>query len=158
MQAPQQIQPRGLAGYLEVMSKSVFQTGISWRVVEAQWPGIHDAFRGFDPDALAALTPDDLDALAQDTRIIRNRRKIEAILTNSRTMQALEHQHGSFPAYLRSHGEFEALVKDLRKRFKFVGDMGAYHFLWVVGEPVPPYEEWRRSRGITPPADAHSHG
>jgi hypothetical protein len=26
--------------------------------------------------------------------------------------------------------------------------MGIYHFLWVVSEPVPEYEEWRRSHGV----------
>ena len=54
---------RGLADYREVMSKSVFQTGISWRVVESKWPGIQDAFRRFEPAALATLTPDDLRAV-----------------------------------------------------------------------------------------------
>ena len=41
-------------------------------------------------------------------------------------------------------------VKDLRKQFKFLGEMGAYHFLWVVGEEVPPYEEWSARRGMPP--------
>ena len=27
-------------------------------------------------------------------------------------------------------------------RFKFLGDAGTFHFLWVVGEDVPDYEEW----------------
>jgi hypothetical protein len=33
MEAPKQIKPRRLGDYLEVMSKAVFQTGISWKVV-----------------------------------------------------------------------------------------------------------------------------
>ncbi len=96
------------------------------------------------------MTALDLEALEKDPRVIRNRRKIEAIVQNARTMQALAEQHGSFTAYLRSHGGFEPLVKDLRKRFKFVGEMGAYHFLYVVGEEVPPYEEWCASHGVAP--------
>jgi hypothetical protein len=39
-------------------------------------------------------------------------------------------------------------VKDLRKQFKFVGDMGAYHFLWIVSEEVPPYEEWIKRNAL----------
>jgi 3-methyladenine DNA glycosylase Tag len=46
---PKKIKPQSLADYLEVMSKSVFQTGISWKVVEAKWPGTREAFHGFDP-------------------------------------------------------------------------------------------------------------
>ncbi len=158
MQAPEKIQPRSLADYLEVMSKSVFQTGMSWKVVGVKWPGIREAFRGFDPAAVVALTPDDLDALTKDTRVIRNRRKIEAIVHNAHEMLELEREHGSpstgsgqgFRSYLRSHGGFEGTVADLRKRFKFLGDTGCYHFLWVVNEDVPAYEDWCASRGRTP--------
>ena len=32
--APEQIEPRTLGVYLEVMSKAVFQSGMSWSVVE----------------------------------------------------------------------------------------------------------------------------
>lgn len=148
MQAPEKIQPRGLGDYLSVMSKSVFQSGISWRVVEAKWTGIREAFRDFDPAALQALTASDLEALEKDHRVIRNRRKIEAILENARTMRELEEHFGSFQAYLRSHGGFEQTAADLRKRFRFLGDVGAYDFLYVVGENVPSHEAWL-ARGRT---------
>jgi len=145
--APPQIEPQGLGDYLEVMSRSVFQTGISWKVVDNKWPGIREAFRGFDAQAVAQMTPDDLDALSSDTRVIRNRRKLEAIVGNAARMVEIEEEHGTFRDYLRSHGDFEATVADLRKQFKFLGDTGAYVFLYIVGEQVPPHEEWMASRG-----------
>ena len=147
MNPPEQINPTKLGDYLDVMSKAVFQTGISWRVVESKWAGTREVFRDFDPSTLVELTPDDVDAMAIDTRIIRNRRKIEAIIGNARRMLELEQQHGGFRDYLRSHGsDFEALVKDLRKNFKFLGDMGAFYFLYVVGEQVPDHEQFMASR------------
>ena len=145
--APEQITPQRLGDYLEVMSKAVFQTGISWRVVDSKWPSIREALRGFDPVALANLTPPDLDDLCQDTRVIRNRRKLEAIVGNARRMLDLNESHGAFRDYLRSHSDFQETVKDLRKQFKFLGDTGCYYFLYVVGEEVPSYEEWCASRG-----------
>src|SRR5437763_782685 len=39
MEAPKRIRPKGLADYLEVMTKAAFQSGISWRVIEAKWTG-----------------------------------------------------------------------------------------------------------------------
>ena len=150
MPAPERIEPQTLGDYLEVMSRSVFQSGISWRVVEAKWPDIRDAFRGFDAEAVASLTEPDIDELATDKRVIRNRRKLAAIAGNARRMVELEEEHGSFRDYLRSHDDFDERVKDLRKQFKFVGEMGAYHFLWVVGDEVPDYETWCASRGLTP--------
>ncbi len=142
MEEPKRIKPQSLADYLEVMSKSVFQTGISWRVVDAKWPGIKEAFRGFEPRVISSLTVAEIDELVQDKRIIRNRRKIEAIVANASRLLELDSQYGSFKKYLRSFNSFEELTKDLRKNFKFLGEMGAYHFLWVVGEKVPSWEEW----------------
>ncbi|MCC7364659.1 MAG: DNA-3-methyladenine glycosylase I [Dehalococcoidia bacterium] len=150
MEAPQQVDATSLADYLEVMTKAVFQSGMSWAVVEAKWPGFRAAFHDFDPDRVALTSPDELDALTSDARIIRNRKKIEATIENARTMVALAHEHGSFPAYLGSHDGFEATVKDLRRRFKFMGEMGCFYFLYVVRESVPTYEEWCVSRGRVP--------
>jgi DNA-3-methyladenine glycosylase I len=155
MHEPQRIQPEKLADYLEVMSKSIFQTGISWQVVENKWPGIQQALRGFDPDTIAHFTFRDVDELVEDKRVIRNRRKLEAIVFNARRLLELDKEYGGFQSYLRSHGGFEATVKDLRKQFKFVGEMGAYHFLYVVGEEVPPYQDWAASRGVKPFTSPH---
>jgi 3-methyladenine DNA glycosylase Tag len=150
MEAPKQIKPKSLADYLEVMSKVAFQSGMSWAIVENKWEGTREAFLGFDPIKVASLTTKQIDALAGDTRLIRNRRKIEGVVHNARTMIELEEQYGAFKKYLRSHESFEPLVKDMRKRFKFLGDFGAFYFLYVVGEPVPEYEVWCASRGRTP--------
>jgi DNA-3-methyladenine glycosylase I len=146
MQAPTQITPTGLADYLDVITRAVFQSGMSWRVVEAKWTGFRDAFAGFDPAAVAAFTDEDVERLAADARIIRNRRKIEATVTNAQAMLALEDDEpGGFAGWLRSRGDFEATVAALRGEFRFLGDMGAYYFLYVVGEPTPAHEEWMKT-------------
>ena len=139
--APPQVKPKRLGDYLEVMSKAVFQSGMSWQVVNKKWDGIRDAFRDFDAEAVARLGEREIDALTQDTRVIRNRRKIEAIIENANRMLALEAEHGGFRKYLRSHGGFEATVADLRKQFKFVGESGCYIFLYIVGEEVKKLRE-----------------
>jgi 3-methyladenine DNA glycosylase Tag len=143
MEPPQQITPTKLADYLEVLTKAVFESGMSWRIVENKWPGFREAFHAFDPGTIAAYTPADIDRLAADTRIIRNQRKIESTIHNAQTMLALEAEFGSFKAYLSAQEDFWVTVKDMRKRFKHVGDFGAYYFLYVVGEPVPEHHEFR---------------
>jgi 3-methyladenine DNA glycosylase Tag len=142
MQPPERIKPGKLADYLDVLTRAVFQSGISWRVVDAKWPGTRAAMYEFDPNKLADLTPEDVDRLAQDQRLVRNRRKIEATVANAETMLELDRQFGGFKRYLESFGDFEATAADLVKRFKYLGDMGAYYFLHVVGEPVPAHEDW----------------
>jgi 3-methyladenine DNA glycosylase Tag len=141
-QEPKRITVRSDADYLSVLSQAVFQSGISWRVVEAKWPGTVEAFKGFDPTKVANLTPNQVDALTEDTRLIRNRRKIEATVDNAETMLALAKEHGTFKKYLRSFPSYDDLQTDLVKRFKFVGPLGAYWFLYVVKEKVPSHAEW----------------
>lgn len=153
MEAPKKIKPKSLADYFEVLTKAVFQSGISWRVVEAKWDGFRHALHGFDPAQVARLTPADVDRLMEDTGIIRNRRKLEATVDNAVEVLALDEEHGGFGRYLRSHGGFEETAADLRRRFRFLGDLGAYYFLYVVGEKVPSHEEWSASRA-TPPKKA----
>ena len=60
MQAPEQIEAASLADYLDVMTRAVFQTGLSWRVIEAKWPGFREAFFSFDPKRVAAFTQEDM--------------------------------------------------------------------------------------------------
>jgi DNA-3-methyladenine glycosylase I len=145
MQAPTQIDPAGLADYLDVITRAVFQSGMSWRVVEAKWDGFREAFAGFEPAAVAAFTDDDVERLAGDARIIRNRRKIEATVTNAQALLDLDAQPGGFAGWLRSHAGFDATVAALRGEFRFLGDMGAYYFLYVVGEDVPTHDEWMKA-------------
>ena len=142
MQAPVQIKPTRLADYLEVLTKAAFQSGMSWQVVDAKWDGFRQAFAGFDPKTVAAFDDEDVERLAEDTRIIRNRAKIEATVHNAGVMLALDGEAGGFVGWLRGRGSFADTVAALRGEFRFVGDMGAYYFLYVVGERVPPHEEW----------------
>ena len=139
---PEQIKPSSLDDYLEVMSKAVFQSGISWKVVEAKWPGTREAFHNFDINKVAALNERDIDALTQDTRVIRNYRKLNAIVSNAQQMISLDEQNSGFENYLRSQDSFDATLTMIRKDFKFMGPTGVYYFLYVVGEQVPPHEEF----------------
>jgi len=139
---PKQIQPKSLDDYLEVMSKAVFQSGISWNVVEAKWEGTREAFHNFDVNTVANLDEHEIDKLTKDTRVIRNYRKLKAIVSNAQKMVELERDYGSFQKYLRAHGDFDAILAAIRKDFKFMGPTGVYFFLYVVGEKVPAHHEF----------------
>lgn len=141
-EAPQQVDPQSLDDYLDVMSKAVFQSGISWKVVEAKWPSTREAFHNFDVQEVANMNEKDIDDLSNDTRVIRNYRKLQAIVTNAQRMLDLEAEHGTFKNYLHSQADFDATLQMVRKDFKFMGPFGIYYFLYVVGEEVPSHEEF----------------
>jgi 3-methyladenine DNA glycosylase Tag len=144
---PPQYTPKSLDDYLEHLSKGVFQAGISWRVVAAKWPTIKEAFHDFKVERVARMTEREIDALVKDERVIRSRPKIAAVVHNAQELLAVERAEG-FKKHLRSFPDYEALAKDLKKRFKFVGDSGVYHFLWTVKHPVPDWREWSKAHGL----------
>lgn len=88
------------ARVLEVMTQCVFQAGFAWKVIEAKWPGFVSAFHSFDPQALVLLSPDDLDRLGQDKRIVRNMQKILTVPQNAQWINVITSQHGSFGQFL----------------------------------------------------------
>jgi 3-methyladenine DNA glycosylase Tag len=141
---PPRAVPENDNGYLEKITQAVFQAGFSWQVVRNKWPNFVTAFADFNIDAVAAFTDEDVERLVEDKGIVRNGRKIEATIYNARLCQELIHEHGSFHNYLRTMNEpdYYIRVKPFIKKFKFMGEMGAYFFFWSVGEDVPPYEEW----------------
>ena len=141
---PEKITPKSLNDYLEIMSKSVFQSGMSWKVVENKWPGTKAAFHGFDVQTVANFNELDIEQLTNDTRVIRNYRKLNAVVSNARKMLELDKEYGSFQKYLRSHGGFDETLNAIRKDFKFMGPTGIYVFLYILGEDVIPHEEFEK--------------
>ena len=142
-EAPPQIEPQSLNDYLEVMTKAVFQSGMSWKVVNSKWPGFRVGFHGFNVAKVAAMDESAIDTLAADPAIIRNRRKIVATVHNAQRLIELEEEHGGdIRNYLRAHGDFYDVLKDVRKQFKYMGDTGTYYWLYVLGEDVPDYGEF----------------
>jgi len=117
-------------------------------VVDAKWPTIKPAFRGFNVERVARMGDREIDKLASDPRVIRSRPKIAAVVHNARVILDLERE-GGFRKHLRSFDDYEELATDLKKRFKFVGDSGTYHFLWTVSETVPDWHDWAKAHGMT---------
>src|SRR5688572_2532572 len=96
MKEPERIKPTKLADYLEVLSKAVFEGGMNWEVIESKWPGFQEAFDGFDPEKIASYSPEDIDRLMADPRIIRNGRKVNATIHNAGAMIEAEKEFGGF--------------------------------------------------------------
>jgi len=99
-----------------------------------------EAFHGFDPEYVANLRPTQVEAIAKNPAVIRNRSKVEATVENANVMLELVAKNGTFHDFLASHPNPEATVQDLKERFHHLGSSSARAFLWRVSEPAP---EWR---------------
>lgn len=84
----------GEAAHLERLTLEAFQSGLSWRTILLKRPAFRAAFHGFDADTVAAYDEDDVARLMADAGIVRNRRKVEAAITNARATVALRERGG----------------------------------------------------------------
>ncbi|MBM4435640.1 MAG: DNA-3-methyladenine glycosylase I [Actinobacteria bacterium] len=137
--------------YFERMMLEVFHAGLNWKLVWNKRDGIRAAFRDFNIRKLANLTPREIDGLLADPRIIRNRKKIEATVTNARTILDLQDEHGSFAAFLNAlpAGEGPKLAV-LKRTFKFLGPGVGRSFLHAAGlEPAPHHPYCFKAAGAT---------
>jgi 8-hydroxy-5-deazaflavin:NADPH oxidoreductase len=128
--------PDDPAFFLEHLSRSVFEAGISWRVVEAKWDGIRDAFHCFDPVQVAAMPPAEIAAVETDSRVIRNKAKIRATVENAREVLSIVDEYGSIRGYLVSFPDAGAAAADMRRRFKFLGDTGVWRLLTSASRDI----------------------
>ena len=139
---PDQIADPSPAAYLEVISRAVFQAGLSWSSIAKNWEAYRAAFDGFDPRRVALYGEADVERLMETQGVLHSARKIRATVENAQALLELDRTHGGIRAYLRAFPDYAALAKDLRSRFKFMGEMNAWYFLFRVREPVPQFEHW----------------
>ena len=80
-----------------------FQAGLSWITILKRRPAFREVFYDFDVHRVAELGPDDVERLMSDSRIIRNRAKIEATIGNARaTLQLCAEAPGALDALVWS--------------------------------------------------------
>src|ERR671910_994525 len=70
-------------GLFELMCLEAFQSGLSWLLILRKRPGFREAFHGFDPEVVGTYGAADVERLLSDSRIVRNRAKIEAAIANA---------------------------------------------------------------------------
>ena len=70
-------------GVFERLVLESFQSGLSWSTILKKREAFRTAFASFIPEAVAAFTDQDRERLMQDAGIVRNKRKIDAAITNA---------------------------------------------------------------------------
>ncbi|MDO5669624.1 MAG: DNA-3-methyladenine glycosylase I [Corynebacterium sp.] len=138
-------------GLFERLSLEAFQAGLSWELVLRKREGFRSAFAGFDPDTVAEFGEADVEKLLDNREIIRNPRKIEAVIRNARATLALR-EEGGLVDLIWSHQpaenlaprtlaeipsrtpESESLSKALKKAgFTFVGPVTCFALMEAIG-------------------------
>ncbi|MFA5676158.1 MAG: DNA-3-methyladenine glycosylase I [Christensenellales bacterium] len=122
------------AELFEKLCLECFQAGLSWRTILYKRDALREAFLGFEPALIARMDAGDVDALMKNSGIIRNKKKIEAVIHNARLHKAQFPDDGDFVRYVYGFSEGAALCADLKKRgYRFIGQTMCVSFLLSVG-------------------------
>ncbi len=130
------------------------QAGLSWETILKRRDHYREAFKQFEPEAVANLSDAYLEALLTNPGIIRNRLKVFSARQNARVFLEIQQEFGSFDRYVwqfiegqprinhpqslqdvpAQTKESDALSKDLKKRgMKFVGSTIMYAYMQAIG-------------------------
>jgi DNA-3-methyladenine glycosylase I len=137
----------------ERVTLEAFQSGLSWLTILRKRENFRRAFDGFEIEKVAAYGDTEIERLLDDAGIVRNRRKIEAAITNARAARELHAGGESLDELIWSFApeherpapktlddvpatteESKALAKELKKRgFVFVGPTTLYATMQATG-------------------------
>ena len=118
----------------------VFYAGFGADKVNAKLPAIYASFP--DYNSVAAFTSQDIERISADPKVIRNRRKIAACVSNAKQFKQIVEKHSSFQRWLDSFGAdkggegLERLHSELVRIFQGFGPKAADHFLTDLGYPI----------------------
>lgn len=137
-----------------MLSLELFQAGLTWQTIWHRRPAFWVAFNNFEIDKVASFSNQDIERLCQNKQIIRNRRKIAAVVNNAQAVKKIYQTGRTFDDYVWNFVNYqpERLVlkadedlpaktvasakfaKQLKKDgFKFMGPTIAYSFMTAVG-------------------------
>ncbi len=132
----------------ELLILESFQAGLSWECVLNKREAFREALDQFDWDKIGRYDEDKIEELMQNKRIIRNRRKITAMIRNTQIFMEIQKEYGSFSNYLWGFTDDKVIYEndkttsdlsdeisqDLYKRgMRFVGSTIIYSYLQAVG-------------------------
>jgi DNA-3-methyladenine glycosylase I len=138
----------------EMLSLEGAQAGLSWITILKRRESYREAFDYFNPEQIIHYNDEKITGLLQNAGIIRNKSKINSVITNAKAFLQIQEEYGSFDKYIwqfvsgstikndwDSHAEVPAITKeseqmskDLKKRgFKFVGPTICYAFMQATG-------------------------
>jgi len=135
--APEALRRKGDDRYLSAMTQRIFRAGMKHSLVDARWPAFEEAFRGFVPEEMALLGPEQIEDCMANDRIIRHRAKLQTIPRNARfVLDVREEQGGSFGEFIAGwpSTDIVGLWQLIARRGARLGGRSATGFLRLAGK------------------------
>ena len=124
--------------WLAEITRSVFQAGFNWQVIDNKWQGFEAAFHGFDTRLNAAMSEEEFDAHLKDTGIVRNGQKIASVRANAQFLVDLASEHGSAARFFADwpDSDLVGLLEVMKQRASRCHGETAMRLLRRMGKPA----------------------
>ena len=111
------------------------QAGLSWIIILKKRKAFQDAFSDFNISRVASYGDADCARLLSNRGIIRNKRKVDAVIRNANHLIKIKKEFGSFYNWLieQSPRDKDSWVKLFEKNFTFTGGEITGEFLMSTG-------------------------
>ena len=140
--------------FFEMLILEGMQAGLSWITILKKREAFREAFDGFDPNKIALYDEAKIQELMTNEKIIRNRLKINAAVSNAKAFLKVIEEYGSFDKFIWGYVDYrqvtnhleklsdlpastplsDKISNDLKKMgFKFVGSTIIYSFMQATG-------------------------
>ena len=117
--------------HFEYLALEAAQAGLSWHTILIRMEGYRKAFSNWDIDQIENYDNDKILELLQFEGIIRNRKKIEAVIHN---VKPVINEIKTIADYASSSPLSDQISKDLKNRgFKFIGTTTTYAYMQAIG-------------------------
>ncbi|MAH72964.1 MAG: hypothetical protein CBC09_02610 [Cellvibrionales bacterium TMED49] len=122
--------------FLSNMTRCVFQAGFVWRIIQKKWPDFESIFFGFEPLPISLLNPDQLDKIATNKRIVRNRQKVQSVPFNANYILDMSSRYGNFATFIDHWPEedFVGLCAHLKRYGSRLGGRSGPRMLRYMGK------------------------
>ena len=122
--------------YLAEMAACVFRAGFVWRIITLKWEGFETVFNHFLPIWVASRSPEEIEDMASDTRIVRNLTKVKSVQENALFILDIQREHGGFGKFLAEWPEdnIVGLWTYLKKHGNRLGGNSGQYFLRFMGK------------------------
>jgi len=122
--------------YLSQMSLRIFRAGLKHSLVDAKWPAFEEAFSGFEPRRVRAMSDEEMERLVGDARLIRHWGKLKSVRENAVAMLEIADEFGGFGAWIGTWpaNNTVGLWDALTARFSQMGGNSGPMMLRMVGK------------------------
>lgn len=120
--------------FYEKLVGTIHVSGYKVSILRNRWGDIKKAFSNYDINKVSQYSGKDLEKMMNNSKLIRNKRKLQACIENAKIMKEISTKYSSFGKYLdENKNNLKRLKEELIRKFYYLGNVLVLEYLKEVG-------------------------